>query len=119
MQLLGVKRIAYYPITNGLVERFHRQLKAALKCHPNPSNWVSALPLTLLGFRTILKADLQCSAAEHSTTLRLLGQFFDSPREHTLDPAEYVTKLDLPWRCTTSYGPVAVESERHHVAQKH
>ena len=32
----------------GLVERFHRQLKAAMKCHPTPSNWVEALPLTLL-----------------------------------------------------------------------
>ena len=34
MKLLGTKRIcttAYHPIANGLVERFHRHLKAALK----------------------------------------------------------------------------------------
>ena len=79
-----------------LHERFHRQLKAALKYHPNHSNWVSALPLTLLGIRTTLKADLQCSAAElvYGTTLRLPGQFFDSQQELTLDTAEYVTKLN-------------------------
>ena len=36
-ELLGVKHsrmTSYHPITNGLVERFHRQLKAALKASP-------------------------------------------------------------------------------------
>lgn len=34
MKLLGTKHIhttSYHPIANGLVERFHRQLKSALK----------------------------------------------------------------------------------------
>lgn len=99
MQLLGVKRIrttAYHPIANGLVERFHRQLKASLKCHPNPTQWVDALPLTLLGIRTTLKADLHCSSAKllYGTTLRLPGEFFDQSRSAgTDDPAGYVTKL--------------------------
>ena len=38
MELLGTKRIrttSYHRIANGLVERFHHQLKAALKSHPN------------------------------------------------------------------------------------
>ena len=99
MQLLGTKRIrttAYHPIANGLIERFHRQLKTALKCQSIPSNWVSALPLILLGIRTSLKGDLRCSAAElvYGTTLRLPGQFFDTPKnESTSDPAGYLTKL--------------------------
>ncbi len=36
MNLLGSSRIrttAYHPIANGMVERFHRQLKASIKCH--------------------------------------------------------------------------------------
>ena len=44
MHLLGIKRIrttAYHLIANGLIERFHRQLKAALKCQSTPNNWVS------------------------------------------------------------------------------
>ena len=99
MQRLGVKRIrttAYHPIANGLVERFHRQLKAALKCQPTPSNWVEALPLILLGIRTVLKEDLHCSAAElvYGTTLRLPGEFFDASKsDRTADPVEYVSKL--------------------------
>lgn len=99
MHLLGVQRIrttAYHPIANGLVERFHRQLKAALKCQPTPVNWVDALPLTLLGIRTVLKEDLHCSAAElvYGTTLRLPGEFFDpSKSDRTADPVGYVSKL--------------------------
>ena len=61
MQLLGAKRLhttAYHPISNGLVEQFHRQLKASHKCQPIPNNWVSALPMILLGIRTTLKEDL-------------------------------------------------------------
>ncbi len=46
MHLLGSKRIrttSYHPIANGLIERFHRQLKAALKAYPNPDHWTDAL----------------------------------------------------------------------------
>ena len=80
MQLLGAKRLrntAYHPISNGLMEQFHRQLKASLKCQPIPNNWVSALPMILLGIRTALKEDLHCSAAElvYETSLRLPGEF--------------------------------------------
>ena len=67
MKLLGTKRIrttAYHPIANGLVERLHRQLKAALKSHPNPTHWSDSLPIVLLGIRTALKEEIQCSAAE-------------------------------------------------------
>ncbi|KOX69027.1 hypothetical protein WN51_07097 [Melipona quadrifasciata] len=46
-----------------MVERFHRQLKAAIKCHET-ENWVEMLPLVLLGIRTAVKEDLKISAAE-------------------------------------------------------
>ena len=96
MQLLGSKRIttAYHPIANGLVERFHRQLKGALKASPDPTNWVDMLPMVLLGIRTSLKQDLKGSTAElvYGTTLRLPGDFFQSTNLQ-LDPATYVTQL--------------------------
>ena len=84
MQILGSKKIrtiAYHPIANGLVERFHRQLKAALKASVDPTNWVDMLPMVLLGIRTCLKQDLKSSTAEivYGTTLRLPGDFFQSP----------------------------------------
>ncbi len=77
-QLLGTKHLhttAYHPIANGLVECFHRQLKAALKAYPHPDRWTDALPLILLGIRTTLKEDISCTAAElvYGTNLRLPG----------------------------------------------
>ena len=41
------------------------------------SKWTKALPLIMLGIRTALKEDLQCSTAElvYGTTLRLPGEF--------------------------------------------
>lgn len=64
---------AYHPQANGLVERFHRQMKASLKAKLHTSNWFDELPLVLLGIRTALKQDIGCSAAEmvYGQTLRL------------------------------------------------
>ena len=68
-----------------MVERFHRQLKAALKAQPNPDAWIETLPLILLGIHTALKEDLKATTAEmvYGTTLRLPGEFF-SLRIHSL-----------------------------------
>ena len=60
------------------MERFHRQLKVALKAIPDPTHWVKALSLIMLGFCTTVKQDMQCTSAElvYGTTLRLPGEFF-------------------------------------------
>ena len=34
----------YHPIANGIIERFHRQLKSSLKSYSNPTNWTDILP---------------------------------------------------------------------------
>ena len=99
MQLLGCKRIrttSYHPVANGLIERFHRQLKTALKTHPQPTSWTDSLPIVLLGIRTQLKDDLKCTTAElvYGTTLWLPGEFFDNSNADLFpDPSRYVTKL--------------------------
>ena len=93
MSLLGSRRArttAYHPQTNGMVERFHRQLKAALKTQPQPDSWMDALPLVLLGIRTALKEDISSTAAEmvYGTTLRLPGEFFTPSQATSLpDPS--------------------------------
>ena len=78
MKLLESKRIrttSYHPIANGLIECFHRQLKASLKCSSNLIKWTDSLPLVLLGICTAVKDDIQCTTAElvNGTTLRLPG----------------------------------------------
>jgi cleavage and polyadenylation specificity factor subunit 1 len=51
---------AHHPAANGLVESFHRTLKAAIMCHA-VQQWTEALPLVLLGIHTSYTADLQAS----------------------------------------------------------
>jgi hypothetical protein len=79
-RLLGIKYLrttVYHPASNGMVERLHCQLKAAIKCH-NTSNWVAVLPIVLLGIRTAIKEDLNATAAEliYGTSIRLPAEFF-------------------------------------------
>ena len=83
MELLGtssIHTISYHPIANGLVERFHCQLKAALKSQLHPDHWTDCLPVILLGIRTTLKQDLGCSLVElvYSTTLCLYQVHFST-----------------------------------------
>ena len=98
-RLLGCSRIrttAYHPQANGLVERFHRQLKSSLKAQTEPNRWTESLPLILMGIRTSLKTDLACSAAElvFGTTLRLPGEFIvPSQDSKSVDPSSYVDRL--------------------------
>ena len=81
---------SYHPQSNGLVERMHRTMKAALKAKlAADPNWVDALPLVMLGMRAAVKEDLNCSAAEmvFGEALRLPGEFFVSADgDWTADP---------------------------------
>ena len=95
--LLGTKHLrttAYHPCANGLVERLHRQLKGALKGHPQQEYWTKALPLVLLGIRTSLKEDIGCTTAKlvYGTTLRLPGAFF-SAQPNNNDQPGYMADL--------------------------
>ncbi len=56
--------ITHRPTANGLVERFHRHLKSALRARLTGPNWMDELPWVLLGIRTAPKEDLGCSTAE-------------------------------------------------------
>ena len=98
-QLLGCKHLrtmAYYPIANGIIERFHRQLKSSLRVQNHASHWTETLPLALLSIRTSLKGDLQASVAEllYGTTLRLPGEFFEKILSDGItDPTSFVACL--------------------------
>ena len=90
-QLLGIASsttTAYHPQSNGLVERMHRQLKAALKARLTDACWMKELPMVMLGIRTAWREDLECSPADlvYGTSLHLPGEFFQAPRTSTLAP---------------------------------
>lgn len=77
-KLLGIKRrrtTAYRHQSNGIVERWHRQLKSSIMAH-DTEKWADILPSVLLGLRTTYKEDLGCSVAElvYGTTLRVPGE---------------------------------------------
>ena len=75
---------SYHPQSNGMVECFHRQLKAAIMAHESPNPWTITLPAVLLGVRSAVKERLGRSAAEmlYGTTLRLPGEF---TKQYTVD----------------------------------
>ena len=98
-QIIGFQHhrtTAYHPSCNGLVERFHRQLKSAIICHEN-TNWLESLPLVLLGIRSALKEDLQATSAEllYGEPLRLPGEFLNTKPDldKTLDLTEFTSRL--------------------------
>ena len=65
--VLGIRlssTTSYHPQSNGMVERFHRRLKDALKARLTGTDWFDQLPWVLLGLRTTIKDDLHCSPAE-------------------------------------------------------
>lgn len=98
MNLLGIFRTrttSYHPTSNGIVERFHRSLKAALRAKLNGPNWYDELPIVLLGLRASFKEDINASPAEMTfgTTLRLPGEFFTAPDDNELPPASFLPHL--------------------------
>lgn len=97
---------AYHPCSNGLVERLHRQLKAALKSSTDPSHWTEHLPLVLLGIRSAVKDCGTSSAAlVYGAPLRLPGEFFDPAATSTAfpDPRNFAARLSA--YCTTLRPP--------------
>ena len=77
--MLGCHRIrmtAFHPQADGMVERFHRQLKTALGAHKNQAG-TEVLPLSLLGIRNTIKFDMACATATlmYEIILRLPAGF--------------------------------------------
>lgn len=98
LKLLGIERIrttAYNPKANGMVERFHRTLKAALmsKCTDN-TQWSQQLPMVLLGLRTAVKQDLGHCPAQflYGTNIRLPGDLF-TKSEISVNTCDFISDL--------------------------
>ena len=91
-----LKTTSYHPAANGLVERFHRQLKAAIMCHAD-ENWSEILPLVLLGIRSAWKEDLSTCSAElvYGEPIHLPSDFmhYSAPMNVVPDYSDFISRL--------------------------
>ena len=87
---------SYNPKANGLVERFHRVLKAALKAQLNPSDWYLNLDWILLSLHVTFVNHFSHRPAEifYSCPLRLPGEVFE-PNKQSLSENTYVPNLKM------------------------
>lgn len=79
-RILGITHLRttpYHPQANGIIERWHRTLKAAILCH-DTERWTEHLPMILFGLRSTYKEDIKASPAEmvFGTTLKIPSEFF-------------------------------------------
>ena len=79
---------AYHPQANGLVERFHRRMKEAIRAKLEGPNWIDQLPWVMLGIRTAPKEDLDTSSAElvYGAPITVPGDFVPGPDPNTNTP---------------------------------
>ena len=76
---LGIQHLTttdYHPKPNGMVKRFHRQLKDTLRARSSGKDWLEHLPWVLLGLCAAPKEEAGVSLAEAAlgASLQLLGQ---------------------------------------------
>lgn len=97
--ILGIElrnTTSYHPSGNGIIERQHRTLTAALMCRldTNSTSWSLELPAVLLGMRSTVKEDLEASPANlvYGTSLRLPGELFEKPTI-SIPTSDYAKKL--------------------------
>lgn len=90
-----IRTTAYHPMYNGIVERFHKKLKEALKTKEYPHYWLENLPLILLGIRTTVEEDLGYSSSEliYGETLTGPGQYVCPSENQYIDTTQYLDRL--------------------------
>ena len=109
---LGIRHImttAYHPQSNGLVERFHRRLKEALRARQCGDAWVDHLPWALLGIRSAPKEISGISSAEavYGVPLALPGQA-QGPAGAQVDPPPPVIAARTPTYAEVAMGKPTV-----------
>jgi transposase InsO family protein len=123
--MLGFRHVmtaAYHPQSNGMVERLHRQLKAALRARNCGTSWAAHLPWVLLGIRAAPKDDANVSPAQvvYGAELTLPGQpaagaAWDPPPPPA--PGEAARSIPLRARsyAEAARGPIKQLQEATHV----
>jgi Integrase core domain len=105
-----VQTTAYHPQSNGLVERFHRRLKDALRARLAGPAWTAHLPWVLLGLRAAPREEDNISPAQavFGTPIVLPGQFLDS---------NIVNEVEFFQKFSKAVGAAEIINTRHNVAR--
>ena len=112
-RLLGMQlhhTTAFHAQANGLAERFHRQLKAALMARLTDADWAAQLPWVLLGIRTAPKEGLPVSSAEmvYGAPLYVPGECLQRG-----PPGPYDSFLDQLHRAVQAFKPPPTTHHGH------
>jgi transposase InsO family protein len=104
MSKLGVSHkmtTAFHPQSNGVVERFHRRLKNALRARLAAADWPLHLPWVMLGLRAAPREDSGISAAElvFGAPLTLPAPIVDAAEP---PPAVFVRQLQASFKPASS-----------------
>ena len=93
---------SYNPEANGMVERLHRTLKAALMARCNSSRWSFELPWVLLGLRTSPKEGDDIAAAEkvYGDNLTVPADFFPTGSEPNIRDLRSTVEKFIPCKQT-------------------
>jgi hypothetical protein len=99
LQIKHITTSAYHPQSNGMIERFHRQLKEALRSRQCGTAWAEHVPWVMLGLRAAPKEESGVSAAEavYAQPLMLPNQF-QPPEDQAppQSPQQLSPPLSLP-----------------------
>jgi transposase InsO family protein len=107
-KLLGIKHVqttAYHPQSNGMVERTHGQLKAALRARLAGSRWPEHLPWVLLGLRAAPKEDNGVSVTElvYRAVLVLPAEFLSTAKPLATEFLKKFQQVKIPATRPLSY----------------
>ena len=95
---------AYNPEANGIVERLHRSLKAALMSRCTSESWSTELPWVLLGLRTTPKEDGFSTAMKvYGDNLTVPGDFFRQASDPLPTDLHRAAQRFIP--CQPTYHP--------------
>lgn len=85
---------AYNPRCNGLIERFHRTMKNALR-NGESHNWIDRLPLIMLSLRSSFKEELKASPSEimYGCAIKLPIDLLIKTNDNSIKPDTYVENL--------------------------